>query len=441
MSDPSRFRGLHETYARDPLAADERIWGRRSHPLTRRGFFGQSGLATLAAALGAPLVFRDQFPAGLLPAALAQAAEPFAIEGKDGLVYLNDRPVNAETPAHLLDDDVTPAHRLFIRNNGHPPALETLDPRTWTLRVEGESCRTPRTFTLDELKRSFPRHTYRIAIECGGNGRSEFNPPATGNQWTTGGIGCPEWTGVRLRDVLEACGIAENAVYVAYHGKDVHLSGDPNRSPISRGVPLSKALEDETLLAYGMNGADIPWINGHPLRLVCGGWPASVSGKWVHRILVRDRVHDGEKMTGKSYKVPKHPVQPGSEVPEEDFVIIGSMPVKSLVTFPRSGISHPADQPLEVRGHAWAGDLDAAEQWISIDFGATWQPAVLKPPVNRFAWQRWSATLRFPQPGYYEIWARAVDRQGRGQPMVVPGWNPEGYLNNACHRIAVQATA
>lgn len=439
MNDKESSQGLHEVYAQDSVRADERIWGRRTDPLTRRGFLGKTGLAAMAAAVGTRIVFSDRMPAGLIPAALAQSEEPFSIPGKDGLVYLNDRPVNAETPAHLLDDDVTPGSRLFIRNNGHPPALETIDPAKWTLRIEGESCKNPRTFTLPELKDQFEQHTYQLTIECGGNGRSEFNPPATGNQWTVGAVGCPNWTGVRLRDVLEACGIGDDAVYIGYYGADTHLSGDPAKDPISRGVPMRKALEDETLLAFAMNGEDLPWMNGHPLRIICGGWPASTCGKWIERIVIRNQVHDGTKMTGTSYRVPKHPVQPGTEVPEEDFEIIESMPVKSLVTFPKSGLSHPQSGELALRGHAWAGDLAVTEVSVSIDFGATWQKAALKAPVNRLAWQHWTTRVRFPEIGYYEVWARATDSEGRSQPMVVPGWNPKGYLNNACHRIAVQA--
>jgi DMSO/TMAO reductase YedYZ molybdopterin-dependent catalytic subunit len=327
------------------------------------------------------------------------------------------------------------AHTRLIRNLYEIEA--EIDETEWTLTVEGESCLKPRRFTLAELKAEFEHHTYQLLIECGGNGRSEFNPPATGNQWTVGAVGCPEWTGVRLRDVLKRCGIAEDAVYVGYAGADVHLSGDPKKSPISRGVPMWKALEDETLLAFAMNGEAMPWINGHPLRLVVGGWPASVSGKWLNRLMVRDRVHDGEKMMG-SYRVPKYPVQPGTQVPEEDTKIIESMPVKSLITRPQSGVTHERGEPLECRGQAWAGDLAVKEVFVSINYGATWEKAALKPAPNRMCWQRWTVALRFPEIGYYEIWARAVDEKGISQPMIVPGWNSHGYLNNACHRIAVQ---
>ena len=295
------------------------------------------------------------------------------------------------------------------------------------------------SFTIAQLKERFEHHSYQLQIECGGNGRSEFNPPAKGNQWVVGAIACPVFTGVRLRDVLKACGIKDDAVYVGYYGADTHLSGDPDKVVISRGVPMEKALRDETLIAWAMNGEDIPALNGHPLRLVAGGWPGSTSGKWLKKIVIRNKEHDGPKMTGQSYRVPCTPVAPGAEVANENMCIIGSMPVKSLITFPESGIVHPQNQALSIRGHAWAGDLEVDEVLVSIDFGATWQKARLERPANPIAWQHWSADVTLPSIGYFEIWARAVDSTGRSQPMVMPGWNPRGYLNNACHRIAVKA--
>jgi DMSO/TMAO reductase YedYZ molybdopterin-dependent catalytic subunit len=435
---PDKKRGIHELYNADPVAADEIVWGRKTDPVTRRGFLTGGGLVAMSAAVGASIPFARFMPGGLIPAALAQTDEPFEIPGKEGLIVLNDRPINAETPAHLLDDRVTPGKYLFVRNNGRPPALSDIDPATWALEIGGESAERNLSLSIDDLKSKFEHHTYQLQLECGGNGRSEFVPPASGNQWSNGAIGCPEWTGVRLRDVLELVGIRDDTVYVAYYGADLHASGDPTKAPISRGVPVEKALEDECLIAWAMNGDDIPHMNGHPLRLMIPGWPGSVSGKWLRKIVIRDRVHDGPKMTGTSYRVPCQPVAPGSEVPEDQMCIIESMPVKSLITFPKSGIEHVSGAKLSVRGHAWAGDLKVTEVHVSIDFGASWQKAALETPANRFAWQHWRAELDFPQSGYYEIWARATDSAGRSQPMVLPGWNPKGYLNNACHRIAVQ---
>jgi len=432
-------RGIHELYEVDPIEADELVWGRKTNPVTRRGFLTKGGLVAMSTAVGASIPFAHLMPGGLIPAALAQTDEPFTIPGKEGLIVLNDRPINAETPAHLLDDKVTPGKYLFVRNNGRPPAMANIDAQTWRLEIGGESAGQEMSFSIGQLKGLFKNYTYQLQIECGGNGRSEFVPPASGNQWSTGAVGCPEWTGVRLKDVLEHVGINNDAVYVAYYGADMHASGDPTKVPISRGVPLAKALEKESLLAWAMNGEEIPHMNGYPLRLVCGGWPASVSGKWLKKIMIRDQVHDGPKMTGTSYRVPCKPVAPGSEVPEDQMCIIESMPVKSLITTPKSGIEHALGKKLALRGHAWAGDNAVSKVHVSIDFGATWQKVKLSTPANRLAWQHWHTEVGFPEAGYYEIWARATDAAGRAQPMVVPGWNPKGYLNNACHRIAVQA--
>ncbi len=261
-------------------------------------------------------------------------------------------------------------------------------PKTGHIEIAGESCEKQTIFTLDELKQKFETITLQLHLECGGNGRSEYTPPAQGNQWSVGAIGCPQWTGVRLKEVLEFCGIKSDAVYMAYYGADTHLSGDPDKVVISRGVSMTKALENESLIAWAMNGEDIPLLNGYPLRLVCGGWPASVSGKWLNKIVIRNQVHDGPKMGGQSYRVPCESVAPGTRVPDEEMCIIESMPVKSIVTFPQSGIIHELGQPLAVRGHAWAGDFEVSELSVSKDFGMTWHKADLNPPVNRLAWQR-----------------------------------------------------
>jgi sulfite oxidase len=352
------------------------------------------------------------------------------------LTILNDRPVNAETPPYLLDDKITPGEMFFVRNNGLPPIEVDVD--NWTLTIGGESAKKEIVFTLAELKSKFKQYTYQLTLECGGNGRKEFNPPAKGNQWGLGAVGCAEWTGVRLKDVLEAAGMKSDAIYIGYYGADTHLSGDPDKEPISRGVPIHKAMEKESMIAWAMNGEDIPMLNGHPLRLVFGGWPASCSGKWLNKIVIRNKVHDGVKMTGQAYRIPCDAVEPGEKVADEDMCIIESMPVKSLITFPKTGGVISLSEQLPIRGHAWAGDQIVSKVEYSIDFGATWKSCEMANPVNRHAWQQFNAIISFPKVGYYEVWAKATDDQGISQPMILPGWNPKGYLNNACHRIAIK---
>src|SRR3546814_816892 len=182
----------------------------------RRGFLKKSALATLAGIVGTKVAFADKIPAHVTPLPLLD--DP--MEGKDpGMTVLSNRPWNVEAPAHLLDDPVTPTDRMFIRNNGLIPE-ETIDPAKWTLTINGESVNESRIYTIEDLKTRFKTHTYQLVLECGGNGRSGYYPPASGNQWTTGGIHCAEWTGVRLKDVLADVGLKGDAVYIGYYGKD-----------------------------------------------------------------------------------------------------------------------------------------------------------------------------------------------------------------------------
>jgi len=404
--------------------------------MKRRNFIRKTALTSVGTIIGAEIVFAHVMPEGYVPLAF-QDPDPFKMFGKNKeMVVLNDRPWNIEAQAHLLNEKITSNQNMFIRNNGKIP--ENIDVKNWTITFDGESVKAPKTYTLAELKSKFKQYTYQLTLECGGNGRSEFDPPAKGNQWTVGAVSCATWTGVRLRDVLEDVGIKDNAVYIGYHAADVHLSGDPDKEPISRGAPMAKALQDETLLAFKMNGEDIPLAHGYPLRLVAGGWPASVSGKWLTGISVRDKVHDGTKMTGSAYRVPCEPVAPGEKVKDEDMCIIESMPVKSLITYPKTGAQIKEGKSLKINGHAWAGELDVIKMEYSIDFGSSWTACELESPANRLAWQHFSANISFPKKGYYEVWARATDSRNNSQPMVLPGWNPKGYLNNACHRIAIK---
>jgi len=404
--------------------------------LKRRDFVKKATLSSFAMLIGTEIVFGSNLLEGYVPLAI-DGTDPFKMYSKHkDMIVLNDKPLNIEAQAHLLDNEITPNSAMFVRNNGLVP--KDIDINKWTLTIDGESVVNQKKYTLAELKSIFKQYSYQLTLECGGNGRSEFNPPAKGNQWTIGAVHCAKWTGVRLRDVLEDAGIESNAVHIGFHAADTHLSGDPKKEPISRGCPMSKALQDETILAFEMNGENIPLIHGYPLRLIAGGWPASVSGKWLNRISIRNKVHDGTKMTGTAYRVPKNPVSPGEKVKDEDMGIIESMPVKSLITYPKSGGILKVEKPLSIRGHAWAGELEVVKMEYSIDFGATWKECAVEKPVNRLAWQHFQATISFPKKGYYEVWARATDSEGKSQPMLVPGWNPKGYLNNACHRIAVK---
>ena len=342
---------LFELYNEDPELADELVFGRVPHK-DRRGFLKGAGLATMGALIGAAIPFHRNMPSGFIPEAIA--APGMKIEGKQGLTVLNDRPVNAETPAHNLDDDVTPTARHFIRNNGIPP--EDMNADNWTLSIDG-FVNNPLKLSIADLKSKFEVVTRQICIECGGNGRSFFDPKAKGNQWSLGAVASANWTGVRLADVLKAAGVKKQAIYTAHYGADTHLSGKAGKLPISRGVPIKKAMDANNLITFAMNGEPIHPMNGAPLRLHIPGWPGSFSHKWFNRMQLRDVVHDGTKMTGAAYRLPPHPVAAGTKVDKKTMVFIESMVVKSLITSPESGVKLPkGERSVTVHGHAWAGD-------------------------------------------------------------------------------------
>jgi sulfite oxidase len=436
----TKERHIRELYRDDPERADALVFGRRTG-LSRRGFLGSAGLVGMTAAVGGAIPFAGNMPAGLIPAAMAQTAEsgpvPFEFPGKDpGLSLLGDAPLVAETPEHLLDDETTPIDKFFIRNNGNPPE-EPADPDAWAVTIDG-LVNEPLELTVGELKSRFETVSQYSVLECGGNGRAFFSPQARGNQWTNGGAGCAQWTGARLKDVLEAAGVQPEAIYTAHVGADTHLSGEAGRLTLSRGVRLEKAMEDTSLIVWEMNGEPLPAIHGGPVRLIIPGWPGSASHKWLTRIEMRDVEHDGPGMTGTSYRVPIRPMIPGAEPEEGNFKIMESMPVRAIISNPANGTVLPAGtRTLALRGAAWNGDHGVAAVHVSTDFGATWQEVDLAEPRNRFDWRRWTAEVELPSDGYYEVWARATDETGVAQPHLAGNWNPQGYGGNQMQRVAV----
>ena len=353
-------------------------------------------------------------------------------QDKPALVVLPTPELNAETHVHLLDDDITPTDRLFVRNTGFMPGFSDAELRNWTLTVDG-CVRSPRRFTLDELRSRFEAVTQIAVMECAGRGRAFYEQQTSPVLWGHGAAGCPQWSGVRLADVLEACGVTSEAVYTGHHSPDLYL--DDSGPALSRGLPIAKALAPETMLAFGLNGAPLPPIHGGPLRIVAPGYPGAASQKWLTRIEMRDREHDGERMGGLHYRMPRVPIKPGDPIDESLFDVMTDMPVASIITSPRDGFTARLGDPLMLRGHAWSGHVPVAKVEVSTDGGRSWRDAVLGPLPDRFAWRRVLLTLPAPQPGPLEIVMRATDAQGRAQPLGSAPWNPRGYLNNTCHRI------
>ena len=432
-------RSVQELYRDDPERGDAVAFG-------RRGALKGTALAAMGAAVGGAIPFAGNMSSGTLPALFARPAaaqgaggQPAVLrmDGKGQLILLQERPLVAETPEHLLDEAVTSYANHFIRNNGQVPEVGTADPRAWRLTIDGE-VNTPLTLTVGELESRFPVVTRQLQMECGGNGRALFSPQTRGNQWGNGAISNAEWTGVRLRDVLQAAGVKPSAIFTGQFGADPHLSGATDRAAISRGMRLAKAMDEDTLIVFRMNGQPIPHIHGAPLRLLVPGWPGSLSQKWLTRITLRDRIHDGAGMGGTSYRIPQRPMVPGSNSNGADFVEMESMPVRSILSSHAHGSRLPAGtRALDLRGAAWAGDDSVRAVHVSVDFGATWTEMQVAAPANRHAWQRWTGRVALPSDGYYEVWYRATDSQGRMQPHAAANWNPQGYGANPISRAAI----
>lgn len=357
-----------------------------------------------------------------------------ALSGKDrSVVVIGEQPLVAETLPEALDDDCTPVDKFFIRNNGKivPPAP---DPLRWTLSIDGE-VNAALALTLGDIKAKFRHVTQRMVLECGGNGRAFFSPQAEGVPWHHGGAGCAEWTGVRLRDVLLAAGLKETARFTGHFGADPAVDQDHPTPPISRGIPIAKAMDENTLLVFAMNGKDLEPVHGFPLRLIVPGWTGSVSHKWLTRILIRKDRHDGTLMDPWHYRVPREVMQYGDRFDPTTFVDLESMPVRSIITSPAEDAK--VGRTVEVRGAAWAGDQAVRLVEVSSDKGTTWQRAELTPPKNPYDWTRFTASLSFASSGAQEIWSRATDSAGKVQPNEAQGWNPQGYGANPVHRIGV----
>jgi len=362
-------------------------------------------------------------PAGTLTNDQVKAEKAKAMQ------WHSERPLTGSVPAHEHDFDVTPNDRMFVRNNLLTPAL---DMNTHRLAIKGLVDKEL-SWSVFDLAKQFPTVQLQGMLECAGSGRSAFRPQASGTPWLeTGGMGCPKWGGVRLRDLLRAAGLKPGAAHVAGHG------GDPGpiatAAPVIRSIPISKAMEENTLVAWAMNGEPLPFVHGHPLRLVVPGWVGSASTKWLHTIMVLDAPFKGTYMTN-SYVLPRHPVEPGQKMPP-DTVSTEAWPVKSIITSPAPSARFKAGTRVPVRGRAWVGEGRVERVEISSDEGKTWQQARLAPQGDKYAWRTFTHDVEIKTPGYATVLARAWDDRGNAQP-AVSTWNPLGYFWTGWHRVGV----
>lgn len=399
-----------------------------SNKLTRRDFIGGVTGAGALAALGIPGQAAAQAePAGTIP------ADPVKAEKVKAMQWHSERPLTGSLPAHEHDFDITPNDRMFVRDNLLIPDIDFKAHRIKITGLVGKELE----FSMDELYKAFQGVTIQGMLECAGSGRSAYAPRASGTPWlATGGMGCPRWSGVRLADVLKAAGLKPGAAHVAGQGGDPGMVA--SAAPVIRSIPMSKAMEPNTLIAWAMNEKPLPRVHGYPLRLVVPGWVGSASTKWLHTLTVLDAPFKGTYMNS-SYVVPKAPVEPGQKMPAET-VSTEAWPVKSMITSPAPNARLKAGVRATLRGSAWVGEGEVERVEVSLDEGKSWQRAQLARAEGKYAWRRFTYDFTPAHAGYTTLLARAWDSAGNVQP-AIPAWNPLGYFWNGWHRVGVVVEA
>ena len=331
---------------------------------------------------------------------------------------VHDDGKSLESRLENMDAPITPSRFFFVRNNS---VSLNVDVAAWRLSIEGDAVTNPRTFTYDDIRR-LPSRTLVCYLECAGNHRAMFGlvqgRQATGTQWMTGGVSNGEWVGVPLRDVLTSAGITDDAVSVLLIGLD---TGSPEQG-FRRALPVAKALHPDTLLAYSLNGEDLPRDHGYPLRALVPGWVGSSNVKWLGRIVVSsERLWTRNNTT--SYVLIGDDYAPEGQALGK---VATTQVIKSALALPWPAALNAGLREIHGFAHSPHGPIRTVE-W-SLDSGQTWRDAAVRKPQARYSWARfdfeWDAT-----PGDHTIMTRAADTAGNTQPDEVP-FNEKGYLFN-----------
>ncbi len=358
----------------------------------------------------------------LLPAAAAPL--------KRNMIVRSRRPEDLEMPLDGFSTWITPIDRFFVRSHHYVPGV---DLSAWRLSVDGEVSK-PLTLSFADIEK-LPKVDSVAVLECAGNGRGLYEPSVPGLQWEYGAVGNARWTGIHLADLLKSAGVKETAREVTFDGADVPIGTMPD---FQRSIPLSRALMNDVLLAYRMNGEPLPPQHGFPLRLIVPGWGGDCWTKWVTRITVANQEHDGFFMKT-AYRHPGRAVAPGSAVDPALMKPVTTLRIKSVIASPVEGAILPPG-PCKISGVAWSGGTPIVSVEVSTDGGRTWKASRFGDDQAKYAWRQWSFDWTPPSDGYYTIMARARDFFGDTQPLVQE-WNPSGYLYNVVPRIGVRVTA
>ena len=355
-------------------------------------------------------------------------------DGKAPMLLLTDRPPNLETPLKYFLQDYTPNNVFFVR--WHLSQFpDKIQEDTFRLRISGNVNKIL-SLSLNDLKTKFKATTITALACCAGNARSFFDPAVPGAQWKNGAMGNAKWTGVKLKDILQMAGLKPNSTEVAFNGLDSPPL--PSVPDFVKALKLDKAIEDEVIVAYEMNGEPIPFLNGYPLKLVVPGWYATYWVGMLNEIKVYNQPFTGFWMT-KAYKVPKG-VTNGNESHDslaKDLVPISKMDVRSIFVSPTPDSIIKTNTPCDIQGLAFDGGDGIAKVELSEDNGNTWKQATLEAELGKYSWRRWHYQYKATTKGEHKFKVKATTVNGETQPE--HQWNRSGYMRNEIESLTLKA--
>jgi DMSO/TMAO reductase YedYZ molybdopterin-dependent catalytic subunit len=373
-------------------------------------------------------------PSGL-PAGVYDTAKLEALPGKKPLIRLSARPPNYETPLSYFTSEFTPNDSFFVRYHlaGIP---EEIDADHWKLKVRGEGVEKPFELSLSDLRSNFEQATIAAVCQCSGNRRGFSEPHVAGVQWGLGAVGNATWKGVRLKDVLGRANLRPETVEIVVNGADGPvLDGTPD---FVKSIPIDKALDENTVIAYEMNGAPLPHFNGFPVRLIVPGWTATYWMKHLDSIEASTKPFGGFWVKS-AYRIPagkfpiiRHFLSQMTSANEP----ITEMVVNSMITSPADGYTLHTGQAVEIRGLAWDGGYGIRSVDISVDGGATWREARLGNDAGRFAFRSFRFAFEPSRVGKYQVMAKATNVAGQTQVDRLI-FNPAGYHNNVMRPLSI----
>jgi DMSO/TMAO reductase YedYZ molybdopterin-dependent catalytic subunit len=408
---------------------------RQSKGFNRRRFL--AGAGGLAAGTVASSAWAQSVPltAGT-PEGLKANAALDALPGKKPLLRLSYRPPNYETPIEYFNEVLTPNDAFFVRY--HLADIPEVKLAEWKLTIGGDSVERAALYDIAALKSGFEQVEVVAVCQCSGNRRGLSQPHVQGVEWGYGAMGNARWKGVRLKDVLAKSGVKKDAIEVMFDGADGAIV---DKTPdFRKSIPAWKALDENTIIAFEMNGQPLPHWNGFPARLIVPGWTGTYWMKHLTSVDVISKPLSNFWMAA-AYRIPTGKFPLVDRFISQETVAntpITEMVVNSVFTNVRDGQRVKAGQASLVKGIAWDAGYGIQTVDISTDAGRTWRPATLGQDLGRYSFRPWSYRFTPPKPGTYPVMAKATNRIGGTQTFVL-NFNPAGYHHNVVQMVNLVA--